>query len=425
LKRKETFMLNPAFIKPQYGATCFAHIPATVNYLLTGKQEDNILPDAVFGQLPQRYEAVVLFFIDAFGWRFLERYADDYPFLQEITQNGVVSKLTSQFPSTTAAHVTCIHTGLAPGQSGIFEWQYYEPALDSIIVPLMFSYPGESERETLKAANIDPKTIFPTQTLYQDLNRQGIKSHVFQPISFAYSTFSTQILDGAQTNAYRTFPEALVNLGQLVAQQPRPAYYFLYYPNIDTIGHHYGPNSAQFEAEVDTFLTIMERLFLRKLLRKEGGQRANTLFILTADHGQVEIDPKTTIYLNLDKRFKGIEHYLKTNARGDLLIPGGSARDWFLYIKDGLLDEAQAFLAEGLADKADVVKTQDLIEQGYFGPQPVSRAFLERVGNLVILPYRYESVWWYEKDKFEQKFYGHHGGLTPQEMEIPLLLYTF
>jgi len=39
----------------------------------------------------------------------------------------------------------------------------------------------------------------------------------------------------------------------------------------------------------------------------------------------------------------------------------------------------------------------------------------------VILSYRYESIWWYEKGKFEQKFYGHHGGLTPQEMEIPLL----
>jgi hypothetical protein len=42
------------------------------------------------------------------------------------------------------------------------------------------------------------------------------------------------------------------------------------------------------------------------------------------------------------------------------------------------------------------------------------------VGNLVILPYAYESVWWYEKDKFEMRFRGHHGGLTPQEMETIL-----
>jgi hypothetical protein len=63
----------------------------------------------------------------------------------------------------------------------------------------------------------------------------------------------------------------------------------------------------------------------------------------------------------------------------------------------------------------------DLIDAGFFGRQPPSHAFLERVGNLVILPYRGETVWWYEKDRFEQRFYGHHGGLTPQEMEIPFL----
>ena len=55
------------------------------------------------------------------------------------------------------------------------------------------------------------------------------------------------------------------------------------------------------------------------------------------------------------------------------------------------------------------------------GPE-ISSRFRERVGNLVILPYRYESVWWYEKDKFEMRFRGHHGGLTPQEMET--ILYT-
>jgi hypothetical protein len=50
----------------------------------------------------------------------------------------------------------------------------------------------------------------------------------------------------------------------------------------------------------------------------------------------------------------------------------------------------------------------------------ISPEFRARVGNLVILPYRHEATWWYVKDKYEQKFYGHHGGLTPQEMEIAL-----
>jgi len=100
-------------------------------------------------------------------------------------------------------------------------------------------------------------------------------------------------------------------------------------------------------------------------------------------------------------------------------VPAGSARDMFLYVKEDLLDEAQVFLSSRLEGKAEVVKVGELMAEGYFGPV-ISPEFRSRVGNLVILSKRFESVWWYIKDKFEQKYYGHHGGLTPQEMEIPL-----
>jgi hypothetical protein len=114
-----------------------------------------------------------------------------------------------------------------------------------------------------------------------------------------------------------------------------------------------------------------------------------------------------------------VERFLKSNRSGQLLVPAGSARDMFLYVKDDLLDEARHFLATRLEGTADVVKVGELIEGGYFGPV-ISPEFRARVGNLVILPYRHEATWWYVKDKYEQKFYGHHGGLTPQEMEIAL-----
>jgi hypothetical protein len=143
---------------------------------------------------------------------------------------------------------------------------------------------------------------------------------------------------------------------------------------------------------------------------------------MTADHGQIDVNPKTTIYLNTDRRFRGVERFIKRNQNGQLLIPAGSARDMFLHVKDDLLDEAQSFLTRRLEGKADVVKISSLIEQGYFGTE-ISPRFRERVGNLVILPYAYETVWWYEKDRFEQRFYGHHGGLTAQEMEIALYSY--
>ena len=53
-------------------------------------------------------DAHVFLFIDAFGWKFFEKYKNRYPFLQRFIDNGVVSKITAQFPSTTAAEVTTI-----------------------------------------------------------------------------------------------------------------------------------------------------------------------------------------------------------------------------------------------------------------------------------------------------------------------------
>ncbi len=397
--------MNPTFIKPRYDSGGFAGLPRAVQSFFGG--EKFALPLNAF---QQEYENVILCFIDGFGWRHFEKFAS-HPFLERFSREGQVLKLTSQFPSTTSGHVTCIHSGLNVGQSGIFEWNYYEPLLDAMIVPLLFSFSGTGERDQLKATGIDPKRLYPTHTLYQDLKKLGVTSTIFQHREYTPSTYSNIVFKGANARGFKTLPETLVNLKNALGNASGKNYFFLYYDRIDAMGHEYGPESAQLEAEADAFLHSMENFITTT-------KKGKTLFLLTADHGQSEVDPATTIYLN--KLFPGIEKFIKTNQKGNLLVPGGSCRDLFLYIKDDMLDEAHKLLAAGLAGKADVVRTTDLIAQGYFGPE-ISDAFQAHVGNLVILAYRHESVWWYEKGKFEQKYYGHHGGLTPQEMEIPLL----
>lgn len=400
-----------SFIRPLYESYCFANLPAMVHHLLTGEGSLG-LPDDVLGPLPRHYPAVVLFFIDAFGWRFFEQYADRYPLLQHFVRDGVVSKLTSQFPSTTAAHVTCIHTGLPPAQSGVYEWFQFDPGTDRMIAPLLFSFAGEKSRDTLARAGIAPTQVFPSTTLYQRLGRAGVKSYLYHAREIVNGVPSSMLNLGATVMAYKTLPEVLVNLQQLLARRDGPTYYFLYYSVVDAIGHEYGPTSAQLAAELDQLFITLERHFLQPCGRE-------VLFILTADHGLVEIDPGTTIYLN--RTLPHFRDLVATNRRGDMLVPAGSPRDFFLHIKPDRLDEACEVIAAHLRGRALVVKTAELIEQGFFGAQPTPQ-FLERVGNLVVLPFRGESVYYYEREKFENRYYGHHGGLTREEMEIPLLI---
>jgi predicted AlkP superfamily pyrophosphatase or phosphodiesterase len=407
---------SQGFVKPLYDSYCFSNIPQTISFLLTG-EGNSALPLDVFGNLPTTYDKVILFFVDAFGWRFFERYAEKYEFLKTILKTGVVSKMTSQFPSTTAAQATCMHTGLNVGQSGVYEWQYYEPLVDDIIMPLIFAYARAKEHDSLKHAAYPVEAFYPPQTIYQTLKTKGVVSYTFQHRAYAFSTYSNIALRGAQVVPYRNISEALTTLAEIIVTHKAPSYYYyLYFDRIDTFCHFHGANSQQFEQEVENFFKLTEQLFYKKVR----GKVKDTLLIMVADHGQVEVDPQTTFYLDI--QMPGIERYLQTNQKGQLLVPAGSARDMFLHVKEERIDEAIPLLQKHLEGKAEIYKTADLLAQQFFGSQQPSPTFLNRVGNVVILPYQHETVWWYEEGRFAMHFLAHHGGLTAEEMEIPLMV---
>ena len=125
-------------------------------------------------------------------------------------------------------------------------------------------------------------------------------------------------------------------------------------------------------------------------------------------------DPERCVYVN--ERCPALVPLLRTGADGRPLAPAGSARDLFLHVREGALDEAVGLLAGLFGDDAWVAPTGQLAEAGLFGPR-VSRRFRERVGDLVVLPRSGVEAWWREPGRFEQTLHGHHGGLEPAEAE--------
>src|SRR4051794_26595549 len=92
------------------------------------------LPGLVARELQDRRRVVVVL-LDAFGWAFAQRHAR-HPLLSRIARDGELAPMASQFPSTTTAHVTTMHTGLPVADHGLYEWRLWEPSLGRIVVPL-------------------------------------------------------------------------------------------------------------------------------------------------------------------------------------------------------------------------------------------------------------------------------------------------
>jgi hypothetical protein len=380
----------------------FAALPATVERLLVGRG-DGGLPPAALGDAPARVERVVLVLLDAFGWRFFARHADRHPLLRRMLAEGTVAKLTTQFPSTTAAHVTTLHTGRPVGEHGVYEWNIYEPSLDALVTPLLFSFAGDGERDTLRRVGVDPRTLYPTDTLYRRLSAQGVRCVAFHPASFAPSTYDGVLLDGATLHPYDTLAAAFSALAEAV-REPGPVYAYVYIDTLDATGHHHGPSSAAFDAEAVRCLDAIDATL--------GALPSGTLVLLAADHGQIDVDPARTRFVN--ELWPGIVEHLRRDRRARPLAPAGSARDLFLHTGPGAQGHVVATLRGLLGGGAEVRPTADLVTEGVF-PRPPGPRLRERLGDVCVLPAPGEAVWWRERGRFDMRFRGHHGGLTPDE----------
>jgi hypothetical protein len=351
----------------------FADIPATVERLLGDGSRSRV--------------AVVL--LDGFGRRFAERHAD-HPFLRRLT----IEPVAAQFPSTTTAHVTTMHTGRPLGEHGLYEWNVYEPALDAIVTPLRFSFAGDDEPDTLAAAGFDPAALVDGDTLYRRLAAGGVASTVLQPGSFSPSTFDGVAVGGARLRPYGTFSEGVAALFDALAE---PGYAYLYWDRIDAAGHVHGPSSRAFDAAALAALDALER-----------GLRAvpGALLLVTADHGQVAVDPARVDYF--DELWPELTALLRQP-------PAGSSRDVFLHTVAGAAAEVASGLAERLSDRAEVHLVDDLVAAGYFGEAgPRLRA---RLADVCVLPAAGRMAWLRSAASVERTFRGHHGGRHPDEVD--------
>ncbi len=409
------------FCRPLYSSYCFSRIPATLQTCFTGKDAELGLPADVRTE-GELHDFIVLFFVDGFGWRFFEQYLPKLPLLQRFVNEGIVSKLTAQFPSTTAAQVTTINTGLEVGQSGLYEWFLYEPSLERMIAPLLCSFAGDKEGGTLEKAGVQVSNLYPSNTIYEEFKSRGIQSYAVQPLHIAHSPYSQAMFRGSTFISFQNIAESIDRVLDLYYGRPadEKRYVYVYLGDIDSVGHRHGISSPEYSETSMRLLTQIEERLFQRLKEREDTTAA---CILTADHGMVEIAPDKTLYINLE--LPDFPRYIAKNSHGDLLIPAGSCRDFFLHIIPEYLEEAKSALEGWLGSRALVITTEELIRENFFGSQPPSSTFKKRVGNLVVLPRGNEAIWWYEKHHFEQKFFGMHGGLSRSEMEIPFIFQTF
>jgi predicted AlkP superfamily pyrophosphatase or phosphodiesterase len=226
---------------------------------------------------------LVLVSIDGWRWDYLEKFRP--PALARLASAGVRAEgLIPTFPSKTFPNHYTIVTGLYPSRHGIISNTMSDPAL-----PYRFTLADRWAQQDTRWWGGEP--------IWVTTERQGqIAATMFWPGSDAE-------IAGDRPTHYEPFDGSLANHARVdrllewmrVPEPNRPTFLTLYFSDVDTAGHDYGPETEELRrAALD-----VDGAVARLVSGVEAAGLANrTNFVLLSDHGMAGLSRNRTIVLD-------------------------------------------------------------------------------------------------------------------------------
>lgn len=390
---------TPGTIRPDYQDYNFANVTPTVASVL-GVDCGRQLPADALGSY-RDVSNVLVVIIDGVRYdRWLETEA---PLFQRARSRGLVTPLTSVYPSETAAAMTTYHTGRQPVQHGLLGWEQYFEAVGEQVEPLKSR---TVDRRSLEA-EIEAGTLdsFAGGTIHSELKAADVGSAVVQPEGTLTHAFAAERHQNATSVPFGNPGEGAVEATNAL-ESPDHSFVSLYYTEVDSVSHVRGTQTTHYEATMYMLSAGLERA----LGGVDADVAADTLVLFTADHGHVETGPDTTGTVLTE--IAAVTENLARGADGEPIMPTGGARNVHLHLQNGSVEEVRTALSDL---NASIWTQSEALDADLFGDREPSDRFRQRCGDLILVPN--DSSIWYDSVKFEHL--GQHGGLHPDEMLIP------
>lgn len=338
-----------------------------------------------FGLAPADTVCVVL--VDGLGREMLVERGGHTPFLRAALAGS--RTLTAGFPSTTAASIAMLGTGLPPGRTGLLGYTVRDPGTGELLN--MISWNGKA----------DPEAWQVCPTLLERAAAQGVGVVSVAQESFRDSGLTRAALRGGGFARGASFADR-VDAAIRAVRDPSTRLVYLYTGEVDTVGHHKGWQSWEWGEEANVVDRELARL-VRSVPR-------GTTVLVTADHGMVDVQKDDKIDV------------ARTPALArDVVLVAGEPRAVHVHCAPGTAAAVAQRWTEVLDETAWVLTREQAEEAGLFGP--VADRHRPVIGDLVVAARGTRAI----VDSRVQSapslgLIGMHGSLTPHEMLVPLIV---
>ena len=316
-------------------------------------------------------------------------------------RGGVRMQMDAVFPATTASAMTTVATGLWPAQHGIPGWWAYLEEHDLPVTVLPFC--ERRSGRPLRRRGVIPAALWPFPPPFAEAVR-ALEFH--HPGEIEGSTFTRYLSGGRRTHGYRTLQQASRRiLRRLQRSRRRPAMTYWYIPHYDTACHEYGVASPESRG----MLAQIQGLLLELAAAAPNDVRV----ALTADHGLIDLAATDRLPI-LDG--DPLLDCLRT-------VPSGEGRTPHFHVRPGRGAELVERLTERAGERMAVLSQGEAEELRLFGPGPFSDQARRRFGDYVGITLAPFSIAYYEAaDAPGLGQIGTHGGMSPDEVRIPLII---
>jgi len=299
-----------------------------------------------------------------------------------------------------------MHTGRTPQEHGNLAYFCWLEEFGQLTQMLRWGPAATRRASYFDDPALDPVKYRQVGSLHARLRERRVRSYVIEPEVFRHEAMTRMHASEAEYLGYVLPSTLAVRLRGLLDHRPwgsQPAYIYAYWSGVDTAGHLYGPDGPEHAAEAALLDRDLERAFA-------GRAHGDTLVLLTADHGHSQIDPAHLVDLCADEELRAL-----------LRVPlAGEPRLVFMHTDRA--DEVRRHLDRRWSGAFEPIDREEAISAGLFGrgdPSVVRR----RVGDILAMTLgdRGAAIVLTEGSTGIADHRGAHGGLSADEMRIPIL----
>jgi hypothetical protein len=357
---------------------------------------------------------VVVVLADGLGLRQLRDLvaAGDVPFLASLLERATrrdgaqLIEATTIFPSTTAAAITTLNTARTPQEHGNIAYFIWLEEFSQVTQMLRWGTGVSRRGSYFDDPKIDPLKYVKVRSVHARLAARGGASYVVEPDIFRNEAMTRMHAAEATFAGYQLPSSMGVRLRDLLERRPSgdaPTYVYAYWAGIDSVAHLHGPRSAEHAMEAALFDLDLSRALADR-------EADDTLVILTADHGHAFTDPKRLIDLVGDDQLRGM-------LRNPI---AGEPRLAFLHTDHP--QRVKDHLERRYPGTFLCIDRDEAIAAGLFGrgdPDVARR----RIGEVCALISDDRAASIVRVDGQVVRHRGSHGGMSADEMRIPILIW--